>query len=100
MAIPFTPVPQSPYAPETLSSAPQMGMNIAQMMMQNSNEQANRRMEMFSQLGQGIAGAGQAVVGGMREQRLNQAQQIENQKNQMAVQGMKFQMEGHAALAK
>lgn len=88
----------APYAPSTLSPAPQTGMTIAQMMLQQSQAQLAANQEKWSALGKGISDAGTAVTGGMKEQRLQQAQQIENQKNLANVQALKFQMAGHQAL--
>jgi hypothetical protein len=97
--IDLAPAGPIPFAQTSLNPAPQMGMSIAQMMLQQSQENLRANQAKWAGLGQGIAGAGEAVTQGLRENRLAQAQQIENQKNQMAVQGMKFQMEGHQALA-
>jgi pimeloyl-ACP methyl ester carboxylesterase len=41
-----------------------MGMNIAQMMMQNANQQYAARSNMFGQLGAGIANIGGTIIAG------------------------------------
>ena len=79
MAIPLAPAGPIPYAPQALSPAPEMGMNIAQMMLQNANQQYQNKSPMFGQLGQGIAGVGQAIVQGQREDRLSKQAELDNQ---------------------
>lgn len=89
-----------PYAPQSLSPAPEMGMNIAQMMLRNASEQGANRSNMWANLGQNVAGVGQAIVGGMRESRLAEAQKAENDIRKQQLAQMQMDAEDRQAFSK